>query len=92
MTKKQNKNRLAIHMAIALVCGLVTGSLFLMLRENLLAGGNADLWATINKILFQDISVEGATDAVGIFYILGQLFLNSMQLVIVPIVSLIQKH
>ena len=86
MTKKQNKNRLAIHMAIALVCGLVTGSLFLMLRENLLAGGNADLWATTNKILFQDISVEGATDAVGIFYILGQLFLNSMQLVIVPMV------
>ena len=86
MTKKQNKNRLAIHMAIALVCGLVTGSLFLMLRENLLAGGNADLWATINKILFQDISAEGATDAVGIFYILGQLFLNSMQLVIVPMV------
>ena len=86
MTKKQNKNRLAIHMAIALVCGLVTGSLFLMLRENLLAGGNADLWATINKILFQDISVEGATDAIGIFYILGQLFLNSMQLVIVPMV------
>ena len=86
MTKKQNKNRLAIHMAIALVCGLVTGSLFLMLRENLLAGGNADTWATINRILFQDISAEGATDAIGIFYILGQLFLNSMQLVIVPMV------
>ena len=86
MTKKQNKNRLAIHMAIALVCGLVTGSLFLMLRENLLAGGNANTWATINRILFQDISAEGATDAIGIFYILGQLFLNSMQLVIVPMV------
>jgi len=86
MTKKQNKNRLAIHMAIALVCGLVTGSLFLMLRENLLAGGNSNTWATINRILFQDISAEGATDAIGIFYILGQLFLNSMQLVIVPMV------
>lgn len=86
MTKKQNKNRLAIHMAIALVCGLVTGSLFLLLRENLLASGNTDLWATINKILFQDISAEGANDAFGIFYILGQLFLNSMQLVIVPMV------
>ncbi len=86
MTKKQNKNRLAIHMAIALVCGLVTGSLFLVLRENLLASGNTDLWATINKILFQDITAEGAKDAFGIFYILGQLFLNSMQLVIVPMV------
>lgn len=84
MRQKKSNNRLAIHMAIALVAGLITGSLFLILRENLLAGGNADLWATINKILFQDISAEGATDAFGIFYILGQLFLNSMQLVIVP--------
>ena len=86
MRQKKSNNRLAIHMAIALVAGLITGSLFLILRENLLAGGNADLWATINKILFQDISAEGATDAFGIFYILGQLFLNSMQLVIVPMV------
>ena len=86
MSKKKQSNRLAIHMAIALVCGLACGSLFLILRENLLAGGNADLWATINKLLFQDISAEGATDAIGIFYILGQLFLNAMQLVIVPMV------
>ncbi len=86
MTKKQNNNRLAIHMVIALIGGLVTGSLFLLLRENLLTSGNTDLWATINKILFQDISAEGAQDAIGIFYILGQLFLNSMQLVIVPMV------
>ena len=86
MTKKQNNNRLAIHMVIALIGGLVTGSLFLLLRENLLTSGNTDLWATINKILFQDISAEGAQDAIGIFYILGQLFLNSMQLVIVPMI------
>lgn len=86
MSKKKQSNRLAIHMAIALVCGLTCGSLFLILRENLLAGGNTDIWATINKLLFQDISAEGATDAIGIFYILGQLFLNSMQLVIVPMV------
>lgn len=86
MTKKQNNNRLAIHMVIALIGGLVTGSLFLLLRENLLTSGNTDLWATINKILFQDISAEGAQDAIGIFYVLGQLFLNSMQLVIVPMV------
>lgn len=88
-------------MAIALICGLTFGSLFLVLREHLL-NSNPNLWATINKLLFQDISAEGATDAIGIFYILGQLFLNSMQLVIVPMVllqsrlrcavSLIQRH
>ena len=86
MTTKKQTNKLAIHMAIALICGLACGSLFLLLRESLLSNGNADLWTTINKILFQDISTKGASDAIGIFYILGQLFLNAMQLVIVPMV------
>lgn len=85
-TKKNNSNKLAINMAIALIIGLIAGTGFLLLRENLLANGNAGLWKTINKILFQDISVEGANDAIGIFYILGQLFVNSLQLVIVPMV------
>ena len=85
-TKKNNSNKLAINMAIALIIGLIVGTGFLLLRENLIANGNAGLWQTINKILFQDISVEGANDAIGIFYILGQLFVNSLQLVIVPMV------
>ena len=33
---KKNQNRLAIQMAIALICGLTFGSLFLVLREHLL--------------------------------------------------------
>lgn len=85
-TKKNNSNKLAINMAISLIIGLIVGTGFLLLRENLIANGNAGLWQTINKILFQDISVEGANDAIGIFYILGQLFVNSLQLVIVPMV------
>ncbi|MBM6800870.1 cation:dicarboxylase symporter family transporter, partial [Coprobacillus cateniformis] len=40
----------------------------------------------INNIFFQDITVEGATSAIGIFYITGQLFVNSLQLIIVPMV------
>ena len=85
-TKKNNSNKLAINMVIALIIGLIVGTGFLLLRENLIANGNAGLWQTINKILFQDISVEGANDAIGIFYILGQLFVNALQLVIVPMV------
>lgn len=85
-TKKSNSNSLAINMAIALIIGLITGTSFLLLRENLISNGNVELWQTINKILFQDISAEGANDAIGIFYILGQLFVNSLQLVIVPMV------
>ncbi|MDU5111052.1 MAG: dicarboxylate/amino acid:cation symporter [Clostridium sp.] len=84
--KVNNNNRVAIKMAIALVLGLVVGIGCLLLRENLIANGNADAWTKINNILFQDISAEGATSALGIFYIIGQLFVNSLQLIIVPMV------
>ncbi len=77
---------LAKKMLIALILGLIAGWGCMMLRENLIAGGNQATWTTINRILFQDISAEGATTAVGIFYIIGQLFINSLQLIIVPMV------
>lgn len=87
MEKKMTEsNKLAVRMAIALILGLTAGLGCILLRENLIANGNASIWASINKMLFQDISAEGATNAVGIFYILGQLFINSLQLVIVPMV------
>jgi Na+/H+-dicarboxylate symporters len=83
---KKKGNKLAIQMAVALVLGLIAGGGFMFLRETLNANGNAETWQTINKILFQDITVEGAESAIGIFYILGQLFVNSLQLIIVPMV------
>lgn len=85
-SKINNSNKLAIKMAVALILGLIAGVGCIILRENLNASGNASIWGTINSILFQDISQEGAKNALGIFYILGQLFVNSLQLVIVPMV------
>ncbi|MBS6888758.1 MAG: dicarboxylate/amino acid:cation symporter [Clostridium sp.] len=73
-------------MAISLILGLIAGTGFILLRESLLSNGNIDLWTTINNLLFQDISAEGAQNALGLFYIAGQLFVNSLQLVIVPMV------
>lgn len=84
--KNNKSNNLAIKMAIALVLGLIAGIGCIILRENLNGNGKGDLWISINNILFQDISKEGATNAIGVFYILGQLFVNSLQLVIVPMV------
>ena len=40
----------------------------------------------INNLLFQDITAEGAQQAIGLFYLIGQLFVNALQLVIVPMV------
>ncbi|WP_294405830.1 dicarboxylate/amino acid:cation symporter [uncultured Clostridium sp.] len=86
MNKKSsnNGNVLAVKMAVSLILGLIAGVGCIFLRENV--GAGSSLWTTINSLLFQDISAEGATGAIGIFYILGQLFIKSLQLVIVPMV------
>lgn len=83
---KKKGNKLAIQMAIGLALGLVAGCGFIFLRESLNASGQTATWQTINNILFQDITAEGAEHAIGIFYILGQLFVNALQLIIVPMV------
>ncbi len=77
---------LAKKMGISLVCGLVVGLSLLFLRESLLGSGQTDVWKTINDLLFQDITAQGAGSALGIFYLIGQLFIRSLQLIIVPMV------
>ena len=59
-TKKKHELSLAKRMAISLVCGLVAGLAFMFLREHLNASGQAETWTTINNLLFQDITAEGA--------------------------------
>ena len=83
---KKPKLSLAKRMAISLVCGLAAGIAFMFLRESLISGGRAEVWATINNLLFQDITAEGAERAFGLFYIIGQLFIKALQLVIIPMV------
>ena len=81
---KNNSNRLAVKMLIAMVAGIAVGLIFMMIRESL--GATSAAWTTINNLLFQDITAAGAEKAIGIFYICGQLFVKSLQLVIVPMV------
>ena len=77
-------NRLAIKMMISMVAGIAVGLIFMVIREKL--GASSPAWQTINNWLFQDITAQGAEKAVGLFYIGGQLFVKSLQLVIVPMV------
>ena len=82
--KKNNGSRLAINMMIAMVAGIAAGLVFMLIRET--AGADSALWQTINSLLFQDITASGANQALGLFYIGGQLFVKALQLVIVPMV------
>lgn len=77
---------LAIKMGIALGLGVIVGLIFMFLRETLLKSDYAYIWNIINSILFQDISVPEGKNSVGLFYILGQLFINCLQIVIVPLI------
>ncbi len=80
------KQSLASKMFLAMSLGLISGVGFLFLRETLLSNGNEATWTSIYNFLFQDITQAGATNAIGLFYIIGQLFINSLQLIIVPMV------
>ena len=82
--KKNNSNRLAVKMLVAMVAGIVFGLASMLLREKL--GADSAAWTAINDLLFQDITAKGAEKAIGLFYIGGQLFVKSLQLVIVPMV------
>lgn len=73
-------------MMIALAGGLAVGIAFLFIREHLMSSGNEAVWNVINKLLFQDITVKDGVGAIGIFYIVGQIFMRGLQLAIVPLV------
>ena len=92
MANQNNKMSLAKKMAISLVSGLVAGIAMLMLRENLTANGGAATWATINSLLFADITAAGNEKAIGLFYLVGQMFVRALQLVIVPMVFRSEEH
>ena len=81
---KDKNNKLAIHMLTAMVLGIAVGLVFMAIREHL--GYASPAWQTINNLLFQDITASGAESAIGLFYLCGQLFIRSLQLVIVPMV------
>jgi len=84
--QKQGAKKLTVKMLIAMVAAVVCGLGVIALRESLAAAGNTDAWNTINNLLFADISAAGNEKAVGLFYLIGQLFVKALQLVIVPMV------
>ena len=84
--QKNHSRKLTVKMLIAMAAALVCGLGVIALRESLNASGNTGAWTAINNLLFADISAAGNERAIGLFYIIGQLFVRALQLVIVPMV------
>ena len=84
-TKKSSKS-LGFKMGVSLIFGVVFGILIFALKNRLISNGHDNIWNVINNIFFQDITAEEGKHAIGLFYIVGQLFLNCLQLIIVPMI------
>ncbi|MDF2505287.1 dicarboxylate/amino acid:cation symporter [Clostridium sp.] len=82
---KNKKMSIVGIMLMALVASFIVGSIFMYAHDKLIKTGNDQIWETIYSIFFQDITVSGAK-GVGIFYVIGTLFMNALRLTIVPLV------
>lgn len=86
MAKRKRKKDYYSENALALIGGIVLGSDSYGGRQNMLEGGNEATWSTLIKLLFQDITAADGIGAIGIFYIIGQIFMKGLQAAIVPLV------
>lgn len=86
MSKEKKQMSIAKKMIISLVGGIIIGLIFMMIRQNLINNGGTETWSMINRILFQDITSADGVNAIGIFYIIGQIFMKGLQAAIVPLV------
>lgn len=83
---KKEKGSIVKRMMLAVVLGFVCGFTMLFLREFLTGEGKSSLWKIIDVLLFQDIVATKGIEGIGLFFIVGQLFMRGLQLAIVPLV------
>ncbi len=86
MEGKKKETSIVKKMILAVAGGFIAGFLCLLLREFLNGNGNSGVWNVIEAILFQDITATQGIEGLGLFYIIGQLFMRGLQMAIVPLV------
>ena len=73
-------------MIIAVAAGFSVGFLCLLLKSQLKGTSGEGVWNVIDAIFFQDITATKSIEGIGLFYIIGQLFMRGLQMMIVPLV------
>lgn len=82
---KKGKSSIVRRMIWAVVLGFMCGILMIILRENS-TGDLSNAWKFFDALLFQDITTTKGIEGIGLFYIVGQIFMRGLQLAIVPLV------
>lgn len=86
MSVEKKKMSIVTKMMISVFGGMICGVLLILLRQALLSGGAENIWDLIHKLLFADVTADTGFHSIGLFYIVGQLFMHGLQLAIVPLV------
>ena len=82
---EKKKSSIIKRMILAVIFGFICGILAIIIRDQL-GGVDSKVWKVIDAILFQDISKTTGFQGIGLFYIIGQLFMRGLQMAIVPLV------
>lgn len=82
---EKKKSSIVKRMILAVVFGFIVGILVIIVRDAL-GDTKSSIWKVIDAIFFQDISKTTGFQGLGLFYIIGQLFMHGLQMAIVPLV------
>ncbi|HBO37098.1 MAG TPA: dicarboxylate/amino acid:cation symporter, partial [Pasteurellaceae bacterium] len=76
------ENSIVRKMVYAVVLSFIVGFILMLLKRNI----DEKAWAILDMLFFQDISETKSFRGLGLFYIIGQLFMRGLQMMIVPLV------
>lgn len=86
MKSQKQKSSIVKKMLIAVAAGFGVGIICLLIKAQLMGTDNEGVWKVVDAILFQDITATTKIEGIGLFYIVGQLFMRGLQMMIVPLV------
>lgn len=86
MKSQKQKSSIVKKMLIAVAAGFGVGIICLLIKAQLVGTENEGIWKVVDAIFFQDITATTKIEGIGIFYIMGQLFMRGLQMMIVPLV------
>lgn len=83
---KTKNNNFTRKIMMTLLLGLGSGVFVILIRESLVGNGLDNIWGMINNFLFADITAVGNEKSIGLFFIIGQIFLRLLQMLLVPLI------
>ena len=86
MSLQKKKSSIVKKMIISVAAGFAVGFLCLFLKSMLMGTDGEGVWKVVDAIFFQDITATKSIEGIGLFYIIGQLFMHGLQMMIVPLV------